>query len=287
LYRKDFAEDTPPPLRSPHAGLESVLTVSIRRCNTNSLPRVTSITIPATNNYTAVRESDQHGDEHHQPRSAAFDDHELFRHLRAAYVDLSGPLRFWSARSLQRIAVSGPATRAADADYGWIHQPRSPRVLAHQGLTDTFSEQEILYQYRHPRRGIRKYAFVHWAHRLAAAPTPESRALDRGEGSSSHRRPSVDLVRRKEQPEGLELVVSWSVRRILAVLAMVVGLAVAAALLWVFVGKQTSPALPGLSAGGFHDSGDRVGSGILIGLFVLLVGLTGFAGWLGLSWLVL
>ena len=88
-----------------------------------------------------------------------------------------------------------------------------------------------------------------------------------------------------EQPEGLEFVVSWSVRRILLMLMLVILVSIAAALLWIFLGKDTTGAWP--PHGGFRDAGDRVGAGVIMGICVLLFGLSGIAGWLGVSWLVM
>lgn len=118
-----------------------------------------------------------------------------------------------------------------------------------------------------------------------------------------------NMVRRQEQHEGLDFVMAWSVFRILIVLAGVLLLSVAAALLWIFLGRSAVPITlsSGMSVGvgggattggvggvmsaagdgsGFRDAGDRVGTGVLIGICVLLFGLTGMGGWIGVSWLV-
>lgn len=282
IARKDFGKEPPSAVESPMGASESVLTLSIRRANPHSLPKVTSITIPASNDFSAV--GTVHGKEQKQHfKALVFDDAEFFRQLRQGYVDLAGSKRFFSARSLARIAVSGPATRAADAGYGWLHQPRSPRVLAYKGLTDTFSEERILQHYRKPALGKSRYAFVHWAHRLAAAPPARSPAFPRDYENLDT--PNAELVRRMEQSEGLEYIVSWSISRILLALTTIVLLSIAAVLLWIFLGKSTTPGFPNNE--GFRDAGDRVGTGILIGIFVFLSGMGCFTAWLGVSWLTM
>ena len=279
VRRKDFGRSPLSGVPSLAAATESILTLSIRRSNPNSMRRVSSLAIPASNDFSTIRASSS-GEKDQHFQALTFDDAEFFRQLRRCYRDLSGPSRFFSARSLTRIAVSGPASKAADAGYGWLNQPRSPRVLAYRGLSDTFSEEKILQHYRKPALGRLRYAFVHWAHRLAAAPPVQTPQADDNIEETFER----DLIRRMEQPEGLEFVVSWSVRRILLMLMLVILVSIAAAFLWIFLGKDTTAAWP--PHGGFRDAGDRVGAGVIMGICILLFGLSGIAGWLGVSWLV-
>lgn len=88
-----------------------------------------------------------------------------------------------------------------------------------------------------------------------------------------------------EQPEGLEFVVSWSIARIMLVIGVILALSIGASLLWIFLGRNTS--FGAVPHGGFHDAGDRVGSGVLVGICIILIGVTSLAGWLGVSWLVM
>ncbi|KAI7085556.1 hypothetical protein KC356_g5808 [Hortaea werneckii] len=296
-YRKDL-ERTPPSahsITSPPLS-ESLLTVSIRKSNRHSRPRVTSILIPAPNAYSATRTSDSQDKPHHL-RADEFDDAQFFQQLRHAYRRLlSGPIRILSARSLKRIVVSGAASRAADAGYGWLYQPRSPRMLANKGLSDTFGEEKILLHFRNPAQGRARYAFVHWAHRLAAAPaspahTPHrdgSHNVEAAAASAAAVPPSSsdgDLIRRLEQPEGLEFVMAWSVKRIVLVFLFILAASVAATLVWILLGRNTPAAGP--SQGGFRGAGDRVAAGVMMGICLLLLGLSSMAAWLGVSWLVI
>lgn len=272
VHRKDFGH-SPHSVSSPAPNTESLLTLSIRRSNKHSKTRVTSLVIPASNDFSAVRSSSDGGKEHYF-KALDFDDAEFFRQLRARYNELSGAARFLSARSLSRIAVSGPASRAADSGYGWLHQPRSPPTVAFKPLSGTFSEDKILQRYVTPSLGKGRYAFVHWAHRLAAAS--QIRTPQPGE--------EIEDTMDRDFSEGLEFVVSWSVARVLAVFLIVIALSIAAALLWTLLGLSS---VTGKPHGGFRDAGDRVVAGVLLGICTLLVGLTGTAGWLWLSWLIM
>jgi hypothetical protein len=274
---KDFRQLGSPPGSAAPSGYssESTLTVSIRRRNANSKVRITSLTIPASNDFTAIRSNSVRAKERHF-KALDFDDMEFFKQLRRCYKELSGPLRFISARSLVRIAVSGPASKAADVRYGW----RSPILLAYKGLSDTFSEEQILRHYRRPELGHSRYAFVHWAHRLASI-TPPRTAPEIGTKEGESR----DLFSSKEHPEGLEFIMAWSVLRISVILMLVIVSSAASALLWMFLGRNTPSNWP--PDAGFRDAGDRVGSGLLLGICVLLLGLTSMAGWVGASWLLM
>ena len=62
-------------------------------------------------------------------------------------------------------------------------------------------------------------------------------------------------------------------------------LSTAATLLWIFLGHVTTPGVE--PHGGFRDAGDRVTSGVLMGVGVLILGLSTIAGWMGVSWLII
>ena len=128
---------------------------------------------------------------------------------------------------------------------------------------------------------------MHWAHRLAAA---ESRRSPSGRVDVDG-----DLIHRIEQPEGLEFVLSWSILRLSLALILVLVASVAAVLLWTLLGQSRtfmnpdsfSPDDTMIQNGGFRGAGDRVGAGVVMGICVLLIGLSSMAGWMGLSWLVI
>ena len=79
---------------------------------------------------------------------------------------------------------------------------------------------------------------------------------------------------------GLEFVEGWNIGRILVVLGVVLVLSLLATLLWVFFGTTWIHV-------GFRGVGERVATGLLLGLLVLLLGWTGVGGRLWVSWLLL
>ena len=92
---------------------------------------------------------------------------------------------------------------------------------------------------------------------------------------------------------GLEFIEDWSVARIASALAIVLFFAVAAVLLWVFlgVGGGGGPAstASGGAAGNLQNTagaGARVVTGLVFGVFVFLIGLVLVLAWLGVCWLV-
>jgi len=301
IHRKEFGRQfsaSEPTLRSPRVH-DSILTLSIRRSNPNSRLRLSTLTIPANSEFSAVKNRHStSGGKEYTPQD--FDDAELFRHLRRHYKHLLGPWRYFSARSLTMICVSGDASKQADSGYGWLLTPRSPRTLAHKGLNDTFSEEKLLRFFHDPSAaGKSRYAWVSWAHRLADAPAistplplpselpsavPDSARTPISAATTSTVNNRFSMIRRAEQHEGLEFVVSWSVRRILLALTLVLVVSLAATLLWVFLGKSSHG--DGGSSG-FMGAGDRVVGGVVMGICVLLIGCFGIGGWIGVSWLVL
>ena len=78
---------------------------------------------------------------------------------------------------------------------------------------------------------------------------------------------------------GLEFVEGLCVWRIVVAMTIVVLLAIAAALLWVFLGLSVLPI-------GYKGAGARVGEGAVFGGFVLLVGWAIVGGWIWVSWLL-
>jgi len=145
--------------------------------------------------------------------------------------------------------------------------------------------------------GKSRFAFVHWAHRLAAAESRQLSLMSPLQQPAGRRESAPDLARKTEQPEGLEFVMSWSVLRLSIALGLVLIASVLATFLWILLGQNTSFANLDPSSvlesdelmqgSGFRGAGSRVGAGLLVGISVLLVGLSSIAGWVGVSWLVI
>lgn len=132
-----------------------------------------------------------------------------------------------------------------------------------------------------------------WAHTLAAAGGSSVPIVTPVPGSAREGNTRSEFPN-EQQVEGLEFVLSWSWKRIVTALVLVLLVSVAAALLWIFLGTSVRTEvgmysrIPTIAIGeGFRDAGDRVSTGVVIGICVLLLGLTGIGGWLGVSWLVI
>ncbi|KXT18779.1 hypothetical protein AC579_8249 [Pseudocercospora musae] len=259
---------------------ESVLILSIRRGYRNGSTRTTTLTIPPEQSKASESTYSVPGAQE-KASSIAFDDQNFFVELRAVYASLAGPFRFLSARKVTRIALKGPATKAADAQYGWIPSSPGLRPASWRGGSAGLSVEKAYKYYQRPALGKGRVPYVKWARELAAAGNVDKSPQD------IEKQDLARLETDSEPSEGLEFVVGWSISRILLAVLMVVLLAIAATLLWIFLGRNTPASWPAPAHAGFKDAGDRVGTGVVIGVLVLLIGMTGISGWLGVSWLVM
>jgi len=298
---------------SPSQPHESQLVLSILRHGRqkHSTRNITTLTIPADLKITQV--NTKVGSPITKEKHFAtldFDDAYFFQQLRQNYAKLAGPFRLLSARRLHRIQVHHfthshetkmpfqdfpPANSSTPLQYCQSHHstcpvplPRSPRLLATQGLTDSFSTSELMKHYHCPRLGKAKYGWVHWAHRLASAagpspllqsPAPNPLSESPGTREREGQREELKDVEREVCAGGLEFVEGLCVWRIVVAMMIVVLLAIAAALLWVFLGLSVQPI-------GYKGAGGRVGEGAVFGGFVLLVGGAIVGGWIWVSWLL-
>lgn len=303
IHRKDFGTSPIPLVNTSISRTDNTLLLSIRRASHSRPLRSTTLLLPATSDFAALQTSTDVSEKEKYFRALDFDDAEFFRQLRVQYHTLIGaPFRFLAARSLSRITVSGSASRAADAGYGWIASPRGssaavgmPRTPQFPRQGDTFSEEKLLRLfYKAPAETCRaRYAWVSWAHTLAAAGGSSVPIVTPVPGSAREGNTRSEFPN-EQQVEGLEFVLSWSWKRTVTALVLVLLISVAAALLWIFLGTSVRTEvgmysrIPTIAIGeGFRDAGDRVSTGVVIGICVLLLGLTGIGGWLGVSWLVI
>ncbi|KAK7552368.1 hypothetical protein BKA81DRAFT_406398 [Phyllosticta paracitricarpa] len=106
-------------------------------------------------------------------------------------------------------------------------------------------------------------------------------AAERGGGLASPASPPPDDTASDNQVTALtiEFVESWSGLRIATALLLVLVLALAGIALWTVLGK-------GVMAAGWQGQGARVGTGVLVGGVVLMVGWTLVGAWIGASWCV-
>lgn len=150
--------------------------------------------------------------------------------------------------------------------------------------------------YSQPKEGRARYAWVHWARRVAVA----NGTLEAGSGREKAEKDGVEKERedvfagptRDEEADvgmgsgrgdfvtGLEFVDGWNIGRILVAFGVVLVLSLLATLLWILFGTTWIYV-------GFRGAGERVATGLLLGLLLLFLGWTGVGGWLWVSWLSL
>ena len=218
---------------------------------------------------------------------------------------------------------SGRPVRCNSCDHVESEAMRSPRLLAFKGLEDTFSEEKLMEHYRNPKAGRARYSWVHWAHRIAASaapalskipitpPPPGSAATDTTLEEDSSKANNDDAANKGDAEEaakvrsaaegyevnsdeaaddnngvGIEFIEDWSVSRIAIALIIVFALAVAATLLWTFLGVGPALADGNVVTGGVQSAGVRVAAGFIFGVFVFLIGLAVVIAWAWVSWLV-
>jgi len=246
------------------------------------------------------------------PPPAPFDDEKLARALRAEYRHLRGPLRVClGARTLQGIRILRYTYLSSLSLPETAQNPFHPQTLpsddqdagagdgnggrgAGQGGSIQRHLQTLV---RCPRTGRGKTTAVDFlrAHALKIQAA--------GSGADSEPREKIALCFQE----------NWSAARLAVAFGVTLGLSVLATLLWVFLGAGAdvhSGAMLGqiggvikTSVGGISPSegggggletaarGDgaagRVQGGVVMGLLVLLLGWTGMAGWVAVSWLVM
>jgi hypothetical protein len=179
-------------------------------------------------------------------------------------------------------------------------------------------EGRFMLHFRRPDLGKSQHAWVRWAQGIARDSGPrwtERREKDGREGESGAKCVNQDVSSSKakmrdsneEKPPGrdgddgrdicfpndtfvyretsqygqvsLDFTEGWSIPRVLAAFFLVLILAVVAVLVWVFLGIS-------LNGVGYRGSSERVGTGLLMGVLVLLLGWAGIGLWLWISSLV-
>ncbi|KAL8964072.1 MAG: hypothetical protein Q9183_004725, partial [Haloplaca sp. 2 TL-2023] len=207
-------------------------------------------------------------------RKTNIDDEKLFRLLKIEYLHMRGLVKgYLSARSVHGISLLGYHRLSQLA----AREHRPARRKTFRVYDDIFTEQRLLDLWKHPGRGRAKNEWVEWIRTLP--------------------RCSEDLPSGEENV-ALELVEGWHVRKIAFVFSVVLVLSLLATLLWVFLGVEGGvilqndastgfPVALQMKNAGFLDAGTRVVGGMMLGILVLLLGLTGTGAWLLLSWLVM
>ncbi|KAF1357938.1 hypothetical protein EJ07DRAFT_126547 [Lizonia empirigonia] len=265
---------------------KSVLHVSLQKYQKQPKRQRAKITIPSDLSTTSPN----------RHRAIDFDDMYLAECLRQSHCELAGSWakRHLSARKLRYIRLSQNSAWS-DSASNPTHQEVAPsRLLASGAGPGTgedarpFTEEKLMHLYKYPKTGKARYTWVHWARRVALSNTA---ALPRPHtSSSSQQQHSVLESERSEDKEGsvvrhhisplsdtfttVHFVHTLSTLRILVALVLILVTSALAALLWVFLGVNG-----GWLSDVQRQRGDRVGSGMAVGVLVLLLELLGFGAW--------
>ncbi|RYO53501.1 hypothetical protein AA0116_g10182 [Alternaria tenuissima] len=187
-----------------------------------------------------------------------FDDAAFAERLRSANRQLLGQSFGFSARTLRGIQFGRRNVCCIASIHHTGHERRGSADKQTTSIAQLPhpSETRLLALYRNPAIGFKKYMVVTWARRIAVSS-------------------SSSLPKEAHVPT-LELVYMVSPTRVVVVMTVLLSISVAAALAWVFlshVGDGKETAAPG----------QRVGSGMAIGIMVLLVEACGFGVWVTFS----
>ena len=238
----------------------------------NRAPKIKKIVVPDSEQRTLV-DSDEKRPEYRATLRSNYDDEKLFKLVRAQFAGMRGYFRtIASARSVNSLklesytALSQMAARHMGPVYRWT-------------LTDqagTFAEQQLIDLYKNPRLARGKQYWIDWI-RFGS-----SKATD----NDSHV---------EEAKLALQATEGWCFSKIAIAIVVVLVLSLLATLLWTFKGSNvTIESIIG-DKGSFREAeielrgkaGERLAAGVALGLLVLMLGWTGIAGWLLLSWVAM
>lgn len=304
---------------------EAILALTLRTRKNQRSWKVSELKIPASARPINVPNASQpeetkptQSEKHFQ--TLDFDDAHFFRRLKDCYHHLAGPFRFFSARGLHHIEVSHSDDCIACESGDKFHSsavPRSPMRCVSLGLSDSFSEANLMAYYRCSRRGKSSYMFVHWAHRLASTPAhlqppaplpappvppsietspsrrgssitppiqpPPETSARRGSAFAPQLRSPMDerRIAAGECIAGLEFVQGWVAWKIALAVAAALVMSVLAMVLWITVGVSG-----GANIGRAGERAGRVVAGCLLGGFILGLEVVLVVVWMGISWLM-
>lgn len=223
-----------------------------------------------------------------------FDDKFFAEQLYNGYVSLAGNWfkRAFSARVLKDIRLGQINTWSGTTPQP--HKQGAVGLLAAGAGIDTdedsrspFTEQSLMSLYRNPKAGKARYTWVHWAQRVAATNTARPKSWSRRRTRSLDNNPflyppPVGAKVESELPQAIttvQFVHGVSKLRVLTAVLLLLIMSAMAALLWIFLGSAGT----GIRFGEDRERSDRVGSGMAIGILVLLLESAGFGAWLWFS----
>ncbi|KAJ4347182.1 uncharacterized protein N0V89_011121 [Didymosphaeria variabile] len=257
--------------RSTNSARESIVWLSLRRNRHRVADRLEQLTIPSSLVTTPQPSPTFKPKLRHL--AADFDDMHFAGELRAAYRKLAGPwvLRALSARKLRYIRLSQISAWSGSYTPLGLHEEADMLLAARGGLATLshpgapFTEHALLDLYRNPISGDARYTWVHWARRVAASNRRQRHSHERAR-SDGEEDPSREVTT-------IQFVHAFSPFKILTVMVVMLTLAVAAAVLYTFLGQTT------------RERAEKVTPGMLIGLFAVGVEGVVFSAWVVGSWM--
>ncbi|KAF2445492.1 hypothetical protein P171DRAFT_520269 [Karstenula rhodostoma CBS 690.94] len=259
--------------RSTNSARESVIWLGLRRNRHHRASRLEPLTIPSS--LVATPQPSPTFKPNLRHLAADYDDMHFARELRAAYTRLAGPwlLRVLSARKLRYIRLAQVSAWSGSYMPLGLHEEAGTLLAARGGLAtpgDTappFTEHALLELYHAPRSGDARYTWVHWARRVAASNRRPADARSHGR-TRSDGEAEEDANR---EVTTVQFVHAFSPFKMVTVLVVMLAVAVAAAVLYIFLGNS--------------ERAEKVTPGMLVG--VLAGGVEGvvFAAWVVGSWL--
>ncbi|KAJ4992566.1 hypothetical protein SVAN01_01949 [Stagonosporopsis vannaccii] len=220
-----------------------------------------------------------------------FDDEYFAGRLRSAHHELAGSWakRLLSARKLRYIRLCHTSAWSDSFSLPAQHEGTVSGLLAAGAGTSTeeatFTEDKLLRLFRHPKTGKARYTWVHWARRVAMShASSQSRPQT---SASGHQTSCEESVEGKEGSvvhhpvpisadtiTTVQFVHTLSTLRISIALTLILATSALAVLLWIFLGVGSG------WMGDFNlQRANRVGSGMAVGVLVLLLELLGFGAW--------
>ncbi|KAJ8114638.1 hypothetical protein OPT61_g3531 [Boeremia exigua] len=260
---------------------ESVLRVSLEKRQKDIRRERVNIVIPSDLSTTSPD----------RRQNVDFDDKYLAERLRSAHRKLAGSWirRVFSARKLRYIRLCQSSTWSDPYSNPTQHRGSASRLLASGAGVDaedaTFTEDKLLQLYKHPKTGKARYTWVHWARRVAMShvsspskselsqsshPTSCQESLEGKEGSVIHHSVPAPI----DTITTVQFVHTFSTFRIIVALTLMLLTSALAALMWIFLGEGS-----GLMKDSELQRTNRVGSGMAVGVLVLLLEVLGFGAW--------
>ena len=247
----------------------------------DSISKVKKIVIPTPPETALVDNSDEKKPPIKAIMRQDFDDEKLFKLICSEYNSMRGSVRrLASARTLRSMNLL-----AYHSTSELVSKNAKPMHFRHQDNDKHLAEARMLLLFKKPKLGKRRHEWVEWVTSL-----PENSNME-----------SIDNER-----IALELVEGWSTSKFLAAVISVLLCSVTITLLWIFLGiggdtmmgfESANVSLPGGLTGsesttvdspiGYRGAGGRVGTGVALGILVLMFGWTNIVAWILLNWLVM